>query len=611
MQKNQRFANGCFLLAIGLISLFAYTLLFSAIGFVRGYVMSTWQFPAGLVMMLITQYFAAHELFEIKPKQVFLKISGILIALILACLVFASSIYDVSFDGQWYHQETVIRIKTGWNPYFKELPVPYQIVRNFHNVWCTSPDLSSTNSSDTVQSIPYVKYLAVNYFSKGAEITSSAIYAFTNRIETGKAFNAILLLASFFLSLSALYKIDCWGTGNKWLFASFLTCNPVVIYQLTSYCLDGLMYSVLVSLVAVFVIIGMEKNKYAFFLFGLLILILVNLKFTAIPYAGTFCLGFVCYLLMKKQGPVLKKIVVAGSVSFLIGFFFIGFHPYMTNLIAHGNIFKGLGDTQIQNTQKEINSLTPSQLKDKNRFTKFLISNGSRSYDEDASDSSLAKVLKIPFSVNKQELMNANNAEIKIGGFGPFFSAALLVSVVLFGILISRYNKEGIFQAGLISIGFVLFSIFLIPDPWWARFVPQTWLLPCIVLFLAECLPIRVPVIRPVLYISLGLNIIWALSGILMNLMISAHINYQITQLKTLSQPISVEYCEFRDFRSNRIRFYENNIPFVEKSMTGKHVYNVIHSNTRFETPEELPAVSESFWMKMNRKLKAHTGMNE
>jgi hypothetical protein len=600
MLKKQRHANFYFLLATGLISLFAYTLLFSAISLIRGYSISAWQFPVAAVMMLVTQYFAAHELFHTGAKKVFLISSGTLIALILLCLVFANSIYDLSFDGQWYHQETVYRIKTGWNPYHRELPIP--LIHNAPDqtaVWCSGPHQPPKQNPNGEQWVPSIKYLSINYFPKGAEIASAAIYALTNRIETGKAINPMLLLASFFLCLSVLYKLDRWDRGKNWLIAFIIGFNPVTIYQLSSYCVDGLMYSVLICMLAIFILIVRDENKYPVFLFGLLIMLAVNIKFTAIIYAGSFCLGFFCWLALKRKWLLVRKILIAGSISLAVGFVFIGFHPYMTNLIAHNNIFQSLS-----NTREEIYSITPTQIRDKNRFVKFLISQNARTSDQSANDSSLLQTLKMPFTFSKSELMEANNPETKVAGFGPFFSGALLVSLLLLFIMTLRHFKEDDFKTGLFSAGFLLLSIFLIPDPWWARFAPQSWLFPCIILFLSEWISFRGRLIKLVLYGSLLLNILWAFSGILFNILISAHVNYQIAQLKTLSQPIAVEYCEFRDFSGNRIRFYENNIPFIEKNVTGNHIYNVIHSNTRFETAEELPDLPESFFLKLNRKLK-------
>jgi hypothetical protein len=599
MDKNQRLGNIYFLLGLGLTSLFAYTLLFCTISFVRGHSISSWQFLLSVVMMLVTQYFASKEFFELQAKKVFLQTSGILISLIFLSIVFANIFYDVSFDGQWYHQETIARLKQGWNPYLKELSVPKKTgVPDPRDAWCLGPHIDPVKNANGDEPVLYIKYVSLNYFVKGVEITQTAIYALTKKIETGKAINVICLLASLFLTVSALYKMGRWKTGKIWLIVLLFCMNPVTIYQLTSFCVDGLMYSMLLSLIAVFILIYLEKNKYALFLFGLLVMICVNIKFTTVVYAGLFCACFFAYLLIKRNTELVKKFLVAGIISFLIGFIFIGFHPYMTSLIKYNTPFHGLDET------RNVNALIkPEYFYDKNRFTDFLISYNARTYDSAAKGGSLKTILKVPFSINKAELLSSNEAEVKLAGFGPFFSGALLVSLILLAVLAIYHYRERPFGIALFGFGFLFISIFMVPDPWWARFVPQFWLFPVIILFVSENISFRSRFLKPALYISISLNIAWALFGVFLNLLIAAHINYQIDQLKTVTTPISVEYCGYVDMTGNRMRFEENNIPFVERNVTGKHIYNVIRSNTRFETTEELPEVPKSLLMQLNEKL--------
>lgn len=598
MQKNQHFSNFYFLLALGLISLFAYTIIFSAISLIRGFSISAWLFPAATFMMLVTQFYASRELFPIKPGRIFFKSSGILLGLILTCLILAHSIYDISFDGQWYHQETVYQMKNGWNPYYKELPVPkIPGIPGPRILWCSGPHIPPKENPEGEQNFVNIKYTSINYFPKAVEITEAAIYSITNRIETGKAINAMMLLASLFLCLSVFYKMNCWNSGKIWFLGILFAFNPVTIYQLTSYCLDGLMISTLICLASIFVLLILDKNKYNVFLFGLLVLISINIKFTSFLFASVFCLCFVTILVIKKKWSHLRSILIAGSLSLLTGFVFVGFHPYLTNLIAHNVIFYGLKETR-----NEIDGECPTYLINKNRFEKFIISTGAESFNTAGEQESLRRILKIPFTVTQRELLEANNAEPEMAGFGPFFSGALILAVILLVMMTPRFLKEPILKEVLIILSFLLLTIFLIPDPWWARFIPQCWLFPVIVLLLSEILPFRGLFIKPVLYISLSLNILWALSGILFNILISVHINYQIDQLKTVSQPVSVEYCGYRDFSSNRIRLMENNIPFKVKNVTGPHIYNIIHSNTRFETPDELPFLPEPFLMVLKRE---------
>ncbi len=215
MEKNQRLGNIYFLLGLGLTSLFAYTLLFCTNSFVRGHSISSWQFLLSVVMMLVTQYFASKEFFELQAKKVFLQTSGILISIIFLSIVLANIFYDISFDGQWYHQETIARLKQGWNPYLKELSVPKKPgIPDPRDAWCLGPHIDPTKNANGDEPVLYIKYVSLNYFVKGVEITQTAIYALTKKIETGKAINIICMLASLFLTVSALYKMGRWKTGK-------------------------------------------------------------------------------------------------------------------------------------------------------------------------------------------------------------------------------------------------------------------------------------------------------------------------------------------------------------------------------------------------------------
>ena len=360
------------------------------------------------------------------------------------------------------------------------------------------------------------------------------------------------------------------------------------------------MASIFLCLFVLFCFLLLENNKYYLFLLGLLIMIGVNIKYTSLVYTAIFCTGFLLVLFIRKKWALTKKSFFACALSAIIGICFIGFHPYITNLISTNQVFYGLPETQ-----NEIYDITPSLFRNKNRFEKLFLSLATHSDDQAASKESVKEVLKIPFGLNKKDLLNANNPELKLSAFGPFFSGALLISIALLLLAAWRFSRNPAFKNTVIALGIILISVFIIPDSWWARFVPQLWLFPVIILLMSEF--VTVPggkILKTLLYTSLGMNIVWGLLGILFNLIITAHIHYQLAQLKTLSQPISVEYCAYRGFNSNRVRFYENGIPFVEKKLEGNNIYNVIHSNTRFETLEELPDLPKPFLMKLNEKFK-------
>ncbi len=601
MERKTRISKQYFLVGLGLISLIAYTLIICAASLIRGYSISFWQFPLACVLMLVTHFFASEYLLGKKMRRFFFRTSGILLAISIASILLASVIYDVSFDGQWYHQETIDKLKTGFNPYLKLLPVPIsEPIPHSRDAWCTGPDKSVNDSTDSPISFVNFKYLNLNHLSKGTEITEAAIYKLTNRIESGKAVNLIMLAGTFFLCLSLLYKIERVSPAKKWLISILACFNPVTVTQLFTYCVDGVMVSILLCLAITFCLFVLEENKYYLLALGLLITAGVNIKYTSLVYTGIFCIGFLLILMIRKDWKRFRRVFYMCSIASIFGACFVGFHPYLTNLITTNQVFDGL-----QETKNEIYDITPPLFRNMNRFEKFFVSLATHSDDQAADKESVGAALKIPFSVNKKDLLNANNAELKLSAFGPFFSGILLICVSLLVWMAFRFSKQAVFRYGVLGLAIILVSVFIVPEPWWARFVPQLWFFPVIVLLISECLaPLGRRILGTALYASLGINLVWSLMGIFYNLLISSHIQYQLKQIKTLSEPISVEYCAYRSFTSNRLRFIENDISFVEKKPEGPNIYNVIHSNTRFGTQDALPDLPKPFLMKLNEKFK-------
>ena len=72
------------------------------------------------------------------------------------------------------------------------------------------------------------------------------------------------------------------------------------------------------------------------------------------------------------------------------------------------------------------------------------------------------------------------------------------------------------------------------------------------------------------------------------NVFKTAQASYQMAVLKASKDTIKIEMSYFR---SNRIRFYENNIPVSEQHVEWVHVDSVIHSSTKFEVPANMAPV--------------------
>jgi len=90
---------------------------------------------------------------------------------------------------------------------------------------------------------------------------------------------------------------------------------------------------------------------------------------------------------------------------------------------------------------------------------------------------------KLPGSDTPAELKPfLTKSVVHLGGFGPWFSLALLVALAsaLWAALRGR-RTAGRRVLLLAPPALLLLSALVLPEPWWARYVPQLWLVPVVV----------------------------------------------------------------------------------------------------------------------------------
>lgn len=596
---NSRRSDKYFLIAFGLVNLLGFTLLMCSVGLLMDLPVSVWQFPLGCTLTLIANFYA--EKFFIGEKiNGFIKSSAAILALVAGSILFASCFYDISFDGQWYHQQVAIDMKQGYNPAYQTLQVPAdeQLTDNANN-WCMGAGNPVLNNIKPTTPPVNLKYLNMNYFSKGTETIAASIYLLTNRIETGKAVNIILLIASFFLCLALLYKVDKIGTLSKWLLAFIMAFNPITINELLSFCVDGFMGSLLLCLLAAFCLLLLEDNRYYLLLLGIVLMITVDAKYTGLVFAGMYCVGFLIVLLIFKNKAPLKKIIITGIIATVVGIFCCGFNPYVTNFVKKHNVFYGLDETRDEIARK-----TPPLFLGLNRFEKLFLSLSAHQDNPASNTTPNSKLPKIPFTFNKTDIYEGIDSETSRSGFGPMFSGALCVAIVLFVIGLVYYRKTNAFKLAGAALLIIISTIIIMPDSWWARFVPQLWLVPIIILVMAEFISFRGKrILKSILYLSLVFNSLWSMLVIISALFNTTRIDYQMQQLKALHQPVYLELCNYRSFKSNRTRFDEAAIPVVPKPAGGQYQYDMPQSTSKLGTDKPLPELSIPALLKFSNKV--------
>ena len=193
-------------------------------------------------------------------------------------MLVSNSFYDVSFDGQWYHQDAVILLSEGWNP--------------FH-------DIALVNNQTSGNCAPYL-----NHYPKASWIIGAYLYKFSNSIQIAKAFNLVFIISAF---LYCFYFLKKWLNPSKtslFICSFILSFSTIAFGQSLTYYVDGQIASLL--LILIFLLIDYIKSEMSpskLVLLSFLIFYGVNIKFTSLIYIllFLFCFLYLCFTKKKEH----------------------------------------------------------------------------------------------------------------------------------------------------------------------------------------------------------------------------------------------------------------------------------------------------------------------
>ena len=137
----------------------------------------------------------------------------------------------------------------------------------------------------------------------------------TNRLETTKSTNFILLAASFCLSMGFLLRLNRFSYRKNLLFSVLLAFNPITFYQLLNTYLDGQLSSFLLCFIAVACLLYLDANRYFLILLASILIILINIKFTALVFAGIFTFGMLGVFYLCKRRQAFKRALIVSVLS--------------------------------------------------------------------------------------------------------------------------------------------------------------------------------------------------------------------------------------------------------------------------------------------------------
>jgi hypothetical protein len=547
-----------------LISILTVTLLISSLFFFFHGTMGAWQFPLGILGASVLNYFLFVKNRE-EPHPKLYVIFGLPLLLTILSIGISGYFYDTSFDGQAYHMEALIQMKNGWNPFWQYLP-------------------------DNVN-----QAIWVNHYAKGMETIQAAIYCTFGNIEMGKATNIMLWLGSFFITLSFIVRNEWVSLTKGIIISGLLASNPIVLNQLLCYYVDGALGSLLLCLLATGMLLLQKSEVKYYLLIAAIIILSVNVKFTALLYLTLFISGFLIWSFVSKQITVCKKIwwtsVIAGFIAISTGF-----NPYITNTVHFGNpLYPLMGGNKVD----IINELNlPAGFENKSGLERFVISTFART-DNIYPKTPYPVEIKVPFTFNRTDIVHASMVDARLGGFGPLYSGILLLWIALVAILSLKVRRHLVFRNLIWFSSFIIISIIIMPESWWARYIPQFWLLPVVWLLAAEILLVNQNlIVKRAMYIALVVNLFLCMPGFLFNVILTSKINYQLALLKSSSQTVIVDWGASA---SNRSRFARNNIPYkisnLKGLVAGKEKEYMAGAQTWFVWPVDVDKHIEKPWL--------------
>lgn len=322
-------------------------------------------------------------------------------------------LWDFSYDGNAYHQESIAALCEGWNPVH---PQPQ------------FADLS-------IWSLHY---------AKGLEIIEATVVSTTGLLESGKAVNFILALSAALYAYEFIRRqfpaVDRRISACITLLA---VCNPVFITQAPTFYIDYAKYFyTLLSIISIIDWVCGHHHARALLTLVMVIQLAVATKFNAFFEEGIVIATALIWLIIKGHARISAKLAGIALIAALAGVLPLGYHPYITNTLTAGHpLFPLMGSGSVDIMSYN----TPDVFAEGNRFTNFLLS------------------MTYPL---------LPKYDSRMGGFGPLFSIMMAISLVVLWRSHTRYRPVTLYIAGV-----TLVSCFFFEQSWWARYICQAWLI--------------------------------------------------------------------------------------------------------------------------------------
>ncbi len=461
-----------------------------------------------------------------------------LISIIVTILIFILATYcigktfDTSCDGNFYHKTAIGLIKEGWNPLYEG-----------SEEFCEKLDTEIENEG---------QFLWIDHYPKVTWNFAASIYAVTNNIESGKVITILLAislacLTYYYLSDRLLKK---WQAG---LIAIAIPINPIVLSQLFTFYVDGIMGLLIYGIILFLVMIADTKfdaisSRVKWFGLAAEITLCMNIKFTGIYFAAIFSIVFYIFWLVQSiKDNRFKEVFFKTTINFIIivivGIGIVGASTYIKNTIEHKNpLYPIIGKDKVD----IITTMQPESFGEKNRFVKlfesiFAVSENITYTSGNSPD------LKIPFSIKDEEINNLAIPDTRIGGYGIFFSGILLISIITFIYSIIKIfkNNKNVFKYIIAILLGTFVTTLCMAEAWWARYSPQLYLIPILAMFglfyianvnKSKAKAILENVISSIVFIIMMINVCVFVYWRIEDIEVARNVKYSMYNLKEMAE---------------------------------------------------------------------------
>jgi Ca2+/Na+ antiporter len=245
--------------------------------------------------------------------------------------------------------------------------------------------------------------------------------------------------------------------------------------------IDGLMYSMLI-IVGVLIYRWTKqgcKMDESFWLLFLATVFSLNLKFNGVVYVVIcYVAAFVILLLQKQWRTTLARYTIITSLMVIVGLAAFGYPTYVRNTIFGGHPFYPLyGNKKFAKEIADI--ITPKNMQSENRFRKWEMSTFSEPVYLDNNGVTVYRRIFDPtilINIFSDKYHVYARGSAKVAGFGPLSAECFYIAVVvlILSLIFVSFKTQ---REMMLIIFFLLLSIFIIAECWYARYVPQQWLI--------------------------------------------------------------------------------------------------------------------------------------